>query len=54
MTMPIVIKIIGVVLVLLAVLYLVKPGPDVFITSVQPADTQNGGSFREYEGFMVK
>ena len=36
------------------VLYLVKPGPDVFIISVQPADTQTAGSFKKYEGFMVK
>ncbi len=36
------------------VLYLVRPGPDVFISSVQPADTQTAGSLREYEGFMVK
>jgi len=36
------------------VLYLVRPGPDVFIISVQPADTQTAGGFKEYEGFMVK
>ncbi len=36
------------------VLYLVKPGPDVFINSVQPADTKTAGGFKEYEGFIVK
>jgi len=36
------------------VLYLVKPGPDVFINLVQPADTQNAGRFKGFEAFSVK
>lgn len=36
------------------VLYMVKPGSDVIISSVQPADTQTAGGFKEYEGFIVK
>ncbi len=36
------------------VLYLVEPGPDVFISSVQPAGTQAAGKFKKFEAFSVK
>jgi hypothetical protein len=35
-------------------LYMVKPGNDAIITSVQPADSQAAASFEEYQGFLVK
>ncbi|MHC4720254.1 MAG: CvpA family protein [Planctomycetota bacterium] len=35
-------------------LYLVKPGNDAIITSVQPADSQAAATFEEHGGFLVK
>lgn len=36
------------------VLYMVKPGPDVIITAVQPENSQAVGTFKDCQGFMVK
>ena len=36
------------------VLYLVKPGKNVIITSVKPADSQITAGFKEHEGFLIK
>jgi hypothetical protein len=36
------------------VLYLVKPGEDVTITSVQPADAQRGAKFTKFQAFIVR
>lgn len=36
------------------VIYMVKPGPDVIITSVKPAQSQAEGTFKMFEGFIVK
>jgi uncharacterized membrane protein required for colicin V production len=36
------------------VLYMVKSGANIFITSVRPAGTENAAAFKQYEGLLIK
>lgn len=36
------------------ILYMIKSGENIIITSVQPADSQIAAAFKKYEGFLIK